>query len=264
MDVPLKRVFQLTGAWFLRALLVLLSSYGVGAGWGIGEESGDGVLMVTGLIGLAVMALDAFAANYNSVRRLAIALQLPAESSFLALDHAESRQRINGLWWSRKVIVNTTLMAVIVLCLAFTSCGKKDLVRLNADAISLLGAALKTSDAAYRSGFLDAEAQRGILIAGEQARKVLVEVNNFAASLPDGQLPAADEKAKILTALDAAISHLNNLVADGVLFTDVRAQRTYYRYVRPAQATVVAIKTAILKLEAAKHPDPMPIGGFGP
>lgn len=148
------------------------------------------------------------------------------------------------------------LVGAFISCLllvALAGCGKTDLIRVNADAINSLSTALKIADAAYTSGAIKAETQREILTTGERVGKVLVEVNEFAASLPDGQAPSSADKAKILTSLDAAISHLSKLVAQGAFFTGAESQKAYYRFARPAQAAVVSLKAAILKLQPAER-----------
>lgn len=148
---------------------------------------------------------------------------------------------------NRKVML-VALFCVLFFATAAKSCGKADLVRLNADAITSLQSALTIADAAYNSGFLSAETQREILAAGEKARKTLVAVNEFAASIPDGAIPDAESKLRILTALDAAIKQMDSLVDAGVFFKQDKGRQNYYRAARPARAAIVSIKAAILKL----------------
>lgn len=145
------------------------------------------------------------------------------------------------------------LAVVLLACfVASVGCGKKDLLRLNADAITSLTAALQSADAAYRSGFLSADAQRGILTGGEAARKSLVALNEFAQAYPEGALPTEEAKTKALTVVNEAIAQVNALVEQGVFFTSPDAQKAYYRYIRPAQAMVLAIRTAIIKINTLK------------
>lgn len=253
MRVPLIRVIRHTGAWLARVAMIFLSVVGII----LGLTEADAGLMYLGTVGLFVLIADIVFASYSTIKRLGLALAMPAGSTYAALDFQEERQRLHGRWFSRKLI-----LLVIFCCCSFWACGKKDLVRLNSDAITLLAAALRTSDAAYQSGFLSAETEREILMSGEQTRKVLLEVNAFASFLPDGQLPAAEQKTKVLTALDAAISHMNSLVAQGALFTEVKSQKTYYRYIRPAQTVVMILRATILKIEVSQHPVPHTLPSF--
>lgn len=142
----------------------------------------------------------------------------------------------------------TYLLAAILIAIACQGC-KTSLTKLNSDAITLLTASLQSADAAHQRGFLAEPSYREVLTTGESTRKILVEINAFAKSLPE-KPPSDDQKLRLLTAINSAIAGMDSLVAAGSMFQNPEAQAGYYRFARPAQAAIVALSQAIEKIKS--------------
>ena len=224
------------------------------AGWLIREgyaSESDMETLYAGVAGVGVLGVVVLFRAVRNVRLIQKAIDLAPGSRLN--DVLNRKPNDTGTSWTVPILIPFLLVGVLTA----TSCDKSNLLKTTTTGVIMLQRGLEAADVAYASKFLGDQDFRSILMQGESARKVLVELNTFGFSIAS-ELPTDAEKQTALVRLNEAMAHLDNLVAKEVIFKNEAAKREYARYMRPAQAAVRRLIQLVTRLKTQPSVPPAP------